>query len=74
MRRSFLISKSGEKIVEREEEEEGREEGGSMWRTLPVITFQKFDDLTGGARATNRVSAATNTLPRTLVLSHTYKP
>ena len=45
-----------------------------MWRTLPVITFQKFDDLTGGARATNRVSAATNTLPRILVLSHTYKP
>merc|ERR1719458_2125180 len=67
--------KKGEKIVEsEEEEEEGREEGGSMWRTLPVITFQKFDDLTGGARATNRVSAATNTLPRILVLSHTYKP
>ena len=33
-----------------EDEDEGREEGGSMWRTLPVITFQKFDDLTGGAR------------------------
>ena len=22
-------------------------EGSSMWRGLPVITFQKFDDITG---------------------------
>jgi len=35
-----------------EEEEEGREEGGSMWRTLPVITFQKFDDLTESTDST----------------------
>jgi len=33
-----------------------------MWRTLPVITFQKFDDLTGGARDTNRVSVQRLTL------------
>jgi len=43
----------GEKLGDREEEEgEGREEGGSMWRTLPVITFQKFDDLTESTDST----------------------
>merc|ERR1719264_1236570 len=47
----------GEKLGDREEEEgEGREEGGSMWRTLPVITFQKFDDLTVSAQASAAAS------------------
>merc|ERR1719507_615763 len=46
-------SEQGEKLGgSLEDEDEGREEGGSMWRTLPVITFQKFDDLTESTDST----------------------